>query len=144
MAMQFDQNRHFDSLVDENSRVAYACMVTQLMNHWQLGTSDQLQMLGLNADSRATLSRYRKGAPLAKNRDLIERVAYMLDIHAQLRLIFPHNRNLVYGWMTARVGEFENMTPVEVVKEYGIIGLNMLRHYLEKISESQESIRKCR
>lgn len=117
---------------DRKTRAAYAKMVTRLFTHWQLADDDQLTLLGLYKDSRATLESYRNGKPLANSRDLQERVAYLFDIHAQLRVIFPHNRNLAYGWMTARVADFTNRTPIEVVKQHGLVGLNMLHTYLNK------------
>lgn len=131
--MSRQQNSQSSAPLDSETRASYAKMVTRLFAHWQLSNTDQLALLGLNEDSRSTLSRYRDGKPLSNTRDLLERVAYLFDIHAQLRLIFHHNRNLAYGWMTARVADFANLTPVEVVKQHGIVGLNMLRVYLDKV-----------
>lgn len=119
--------------IDSKARAAHAKMVTRLFDHWQLSNADQLALLGLNEESRSTLNRYRDGKPLSNTRDLLERVAYLFDIHAQLRLIFPQNRNLAYGWMTARLADFAQLTPVELVKKHGIVGLNMLRAYLDKV-----------
>lgn len=124
---------HNDVSHDSSARAGYAKMVTRLFDHWKLSTMDQLALLGLNEKSRATLARYREGKPLSNTRDLLDRVAYLLDIHAQLRLIFPHNKNLVYGWMTARMKDFGGATPIELVKSHGIVGLNMLRAYLDRV-----------
>lgn len=118
--------------MDSSTRVAHAKMVTRLFDHWQLSSGDQLAMLGLSENSRQTLCRYRKGKPLSNTRDLLDRVAYLFDIHVQLRLTFPQNRNLVYGWMTARLAYFGDQTPVEIVRLHGIVGLNMLRAYLTR------------
>ena len=49
-----------------------------------------------------------------------------------LRLLFPHNRDLAYRWMTTRNKAFDNLTPVEVVKEWGFAGLLMVRAYLDR------------
>jgi hypothetical protein len=119
--------------LDARDRAAAAKMVMRLFDHWKLSSTDQLALLGLNEQSRSTLARYREGRPLANTRDLMDRVAYLLDIHAQLRLIFPQERNFAYGWMTARVKDFDNLTPLEVVRQHGIVGLNMLRAYLDKV-----------
>jgi hypothetical protein len=119
--------------LDTRDRAAAAKMVMRLFDHWKLSSTDQLALLGLNEQSRSTLARYREGRPLANTRDLMDRVAYLLDIHAQLRLIFPKERNFAYGWMTAKVKHFDNLTPLEIVKQHGIVGLNMLRAYLDKV-----------
>jgi uncharacterized protein (DUF2384 family) len=77
------------------------------------------------------LARYRKGEPIGTSRDQYERVGHLLGIHKNLRLLFPHNRELAYRWMTTRNKAFENRTPVEVIKEWGFAGLLMVRGYLD-------------
>lgn len=116
----------------EQDRGALARMVTRLFEHWRLGSEDQLAMLGLSTSNRAALSRYRKGEPLAASRDLLERVGHLLAIHKSLRLIFPQDRDLAYGWMTQRNRAFEGMTPVEAIREWGFTGVLMVRAYLDR------------
>lgn len=87
---------------------------------------------GLDEGSRTTLSRYRKGEPFGTNRDLLERVGHMLSIHKSLRVIFPKNRELAYCWMTTRDAALQNKTPVEIINEYGVAGLLMVRLLLDK------------
>lgn len=118
----------------DQDRSALARMVTRVFEHWGLGSEDQLAMLGLSAGNRAALSRYRKGEPLAANRDLLERAGHLLAIHKNLRLIFPQDqdRDLAYAWMTRRNRAFEGLTPVEVVREWGFAGMLMVRAYLDR------------
>ncbi|EQD25597.1 MAG: hypothetical protein D084_Lepto4C00066G0002 [Leptospirillum sp. Group IV 'UBA BS'] len=117
----------------EINRGAIAKMLMQLFDHWAVSTSDQLGMLGLSTDNRAALSRYRNGEPIASNRDSIERAGHLLAIHKNLRLLFPHNRDLAYQWMSARNKAFEEKTPVEVICEFGFAGLLMVRSYLDRM-----------
>ena len=118
--------------VDRDARVALAGMVVNLFDHWRLSSEDQLALLGLDPASRATLARYRKGQPLSASRDLMERVGHLLAIHKSLRIIFPHNRELAYAWMSARNSEFDNLTPVEAIARHGFAGLLMVRTYLDQ------------
>jgi hypothetical protein len=113
-------------------RAELAKMTMRLFEHWQLPTEDQLSLLGLSTTNRGALTRYRKGEPLAPNRDLLERVGILLGIHKSLRLLFPRNRELAYTWMTQRNRAFEGMTPVEAIKQWGFTGLLMVRAYLDK------------
>ena len=113
-------------------RGALAQMVMRLMDHWQLSTEQQAALLAINPSSRATLGNYRKGAPIGTNRDQMERVGHLLGIHKNLRLLFPHNRELAYRWMTARNKAFGHRSPVEVVQQWGITGLLMVRCYLDR------------
>ena len=114
-------------------RGAVSKMLMQLFEHWAISTEDQLDMLGLARDNRAALARYRKGAPISTSRDANERAGHLLAIHKNLRLLFPHNRDLAYKWMSTRNRAFEGRTPVDVVKDYGFAGLLMVRSYLDRM-----------
>lgn len=120
-----------DRIASED-RGALARMVMTLLDHWKLSTEDQAALLGLAASNRAALARYRKGEPIGTSRDQYERVGHLLGIHKNLRLLFPQNRDLAYRWMSTRNKAFENLTPVEVVKEWGFAGLLMVRAYLDR------------
>jgi hypothetical protein len=112
-------------------RIALAKMVMALFDHWKLSTGDQATLLGLASSNRAALSSYRRGKPIGTSRDQYERVVHLLGIHKALRLLFPQNRELVYCWMTTRNRAFENLTPLEVIRESGFAGLLMVRSYLD-------------
>ncbi len=109
-----------------------AKMLMTLFDHWQLSTEDRLELLGLAPTNRAALTRYRRGEPFAQSRDLLERAGILLGIHKNLRLLFPHNRELAYRWMTTRNRAMDGMTPTEAIKEYGFPGLLMVRAYLDR------------
>lgn len=113
-------------------RGALARMIMTLLDHWKLGTEDQAALLGIAASNRAALARYRRGEPIGGSRDQYERVGHLLGIHKNLRLLFPQNRDLAYRWMSTRNRAFDNLTPVEVVKEWGFAGLLMVRAYLDR------------
>lgn len=113
-------------------RSALAKMVMTLVDHWKLTTEDQAALLGIAANNRAALTRYRKGEPIGTSRDQYERVGHLLGIHKNLRLLFPQNRDLAYRWMSTRNKAFDNLTPVDVIKAWGFAGLLMVRSYLDR------------
>lgn len=113
-------------------RGALARMVMTLFDHWKLSTEEQAALLGIAASNRAALGRYRKGEPIGTSRDQYERVGHLLGIHKNLRLLFPQNRDLAYRWMTTRNRAFDNLTPVEIIQEWGFAGLLMVRGYLDR------------
>jgi hypothetical protein len=115
-----------------SDRGALARMVMTLLDHWKLPTDDQAALLGIAAGNRATLMRYRRGDPIGTSRDQYERVGHLLGIHKNLRLLFPRNRDLAYRWMTTRNRAFDNLTPVDVIREWGFAGLLMVRAYLDR------------
>lgn len=113
-------------------RGALAKMVMVLFDQWKLSTEDQAALLGIATSNRAALSNYRSGKPIGTSRDQYERVGHLLGIHKSLRLLFPQNRDLAYRWMSTRNKAFDNLTPVETVKEWGFAGLLMVRAYLDR------------
>jgi len=113
-----------------DARTRLARMITTLFEHWNLSTAEQAAALGISAGSRSTLVRYRAGEPLADDRDLLDRVSHLLGIHKSLRILFPHDRDLAYAWMTTsnrRLGA----RPIELVVRHGFEGLLALRRYLD-------------
>ncbi len=112
------------------SRERLARMVVQLLERWQLSAVDQATLLGLSANSRSTVARYRRGEPLADSPDLIARAGHLLGIHKALRLIFPHDLELAYRWVSAPNKRF-GTTPLEVMKRHGYEGLLAVRRYLD-------------
>ena len=126
-------NAVLDSLpVVSEDRGALAKMVMTLLDHWKLPTDDQAALLGLATNNRSALMRYRKGEAIGTSRDQYERVGHLLGIHKNLRLLFPQNRDLAYRWMSTRNRAFDNLTPVDVVREWGFSGLLMVRAYLDR------------
>lgn len=118
-------------IYSRDGRAALAKMVSKLFEHWQLPTTDQAALLGLSETSRSTLTRYRNGEPLADSRDLLDRAGHLLAIHRSLRILFPHNRDLVYRWPTVPNSEFDGRSPVQVMREEGFLGVLMVRRYLD-------------
>jgi hypothetical protein len=94
-------------LVDEQTS-----MLVKLFAHWNLSAEDRLCASGLATTNPDT-------------------AAHFLGIHQNLRMLFPQNRDLAYGWMTTRNAALDDRSPIAVVREHGLTGLLMIRAYLE-------------
>lgn len=114
-----------------DDRARMSKMLMSLFEHWGLDVATQAQLLGLSASSRTAVAKYRKGAPLPDNRDLLDRVGSLFGIHKSLRLLYPHNRELVYAWPTLRNRRLDNQTPVEIMVDQGLPGIVAMRGYLD-------------
>ena len=112
------------------NRGRLAKMVVKLFEHWELPGPDQATLLGLSPDSRATIARYRRGEPLADNADLLARTGHLLGIHKALRIIFPHDTDLAYRWVSAPNRRFGGQAPLNTMKQ-GFEGLLAVRRYLD-------------
>ena len=117
-------------LHQRGNRERLARMVVSLFDHWQVSASDQASLLGLSPDSRATLARYRKGEPLADNTDLLARAGHLLGIHKALRIMFPHDRDLAYRWVTTPNRRFGGRMPLAIMKQ-AYEGILAVRRFLD-------------
>jgi len=116
----------------EENRKKLARLIMNLFSQWDLDTATQLNLLGLSTSSRALLSSYKKGTkPLPNTRDLFDRAGFLLSIHKSLRILYPNNENIRYTWIKRKNGAFENQTPLELMKNQGIIGLAKIARFLE-------------
>lgn len=113
------------------SRERLARMVVQLLEHWRLSAVDQATLLGLSANSRSTVARYRRGEPLADSPDLLARAGHLLGIHKALRIVFPHDLDLVYRWVSAPNRRFGGEAPLAVMRRHGYEGILAVRRYLD-------------
>jgi transcriptional regulator with XRE-family HTH domain len=112
------------------SRERLAKMVVSLLEHWKLPLNDQASLLGLSAQSRSTIARYRRGEPFADSADLLARAGHLLGIHKALRILFPQDRDLAYRWVSAPNRRFGSRAPLEIMKQ-GFEGLLAVRRYLD-------------
>ena len=70
--------------------------VLNILSKWQCSTEETQTLLGLK---RSTLFKYKSMPEKATiSPDLTERLSYLLNIHAALRILFS-NPDSVYGWV---------------------------------------------
>ena len=115
----------------KEGRAALARMITKLFDLWQLSSDEQADMLGISGNSRMTLSRYRKGSPIEDRRDTLDRVGHLLAIYRSLRILWPHNPEIQNNWMKVSRKDFDGKAGVELVKRDGMLGLLIIRRYLD-------------
>ena len=118
-------------LESAESRKALATLVIKLFHLWDLDTASQLELLGLSPKSRSMLSKYAKGDALPATRDMYDRVGWLLAIHKALRLLYPRNEDIRYSWVNRRNVAFDNLSPLDVMREQGIIGIARVARYLD-------------
>jgi hypothetical protein len=111
-------------------RALLAKAVCRLFDLWGLDVASQSALLGFSPDSDAVVG-FREGAALPDDLVLMERVSHLLAIHERLRLMFPHNRELVYRWPNVPNRAFDNRSPVEIMIKQGVSGMVAVRGYLD-------------
>jgi hypothetical protein len=114
------------------SRKALAKMVTSLFDFWGISAGDRLELLGLDADDPGILDQFRSGeVPLPEAGDTMERVSRLLTVHKSLRILYPYNEDICYSWVNRRNRSFDNLTPLDVMKTQGFVGIMSVANYLK-------------
>jgi len=97
--------------------------------------NEQALLLGKTAN-RGTLSRYESEGSIPVEPDVFSRVGHLLGVHKSLRILFPHNREVVYQWMKTSRPEFGGQSAIEYIglEELGTIErLASVRRYLDQV-----------
>lgn len=120
------------NLADEATRRDLARVVASLLGKWQLPADAQLALLGLSPESRKVLAQYRRGErALPNSRDTLDRAGYLLGIHKGLRLLFPEDETLRFGWVQRRNRLLGERTPLQVMIEDGMLGLARVARFVD-------------
>jgi len=96
------------------------------------GVTDGEAAVILGGISAKTFRRWREGAYGRVNRDLADRLSYVIGIHRALRVIFREPAN-GYAWMRRPNEELGGVTPVELLLRGGMGDLERLRRYLDSV-----------
>lgn len=94
------------------ARLAITKMLMKLFALWQITTVDQAALLNR---SLSTIRRYQNGGCFADVQDMHDRVASLLGVHKSLRIVYPHNRDLVYRWVSTTNKAFDGKAPIELM-----------------------------
>lgn len=117
----------------ETTRRDLAKLVTALLARWGLDNEQQLLLLGLGPESQQALPAYRAGErALPEQRDVLERVGYLLGIHKCLVFLFPEDEILRYGWVHRRNALLHHRTPLEVMLEDGYSGIARMARFIDQ------------
>lgn len=122
------------NFADPVARAQISKAVMKLFDHWALSDAEQLSLLGFNEGSRKRLANLRRGTPIPNNIDTLDRVGHLFSIHKNLRLLLPHDRDIVYQWIKFPNVAFNKLSPLQVMLEYRLVGIVKVRLYLEKMA----------
>lgn len=102
--------------------------VINLLARWGVTDGDAAIILGGIASK--TYRRWKDGEMGRVNRDLADRLSYLIGIHKGLRILFT-DATTGYDWMGRANRAFGGLTPLELLKRGGMGDLARLRRYLD-------------
>lgn len=103
--------------------------IVALFKHWGLKDDQACNLLG--GISPAQYAKFKKGTAFVSGDDSIVRVGNLLGIHKNLRILYPYNREVVYKWIKGRNLQLHNLSPLDIMLEYGYIGIAQIRRFTD-------------
>ena len=99
---------------NEKYRKTLAKAFWKLVKHYSLVQREQAGLLGIK-ENRSRLNKLREEVELPDDPDKYLRVAHLIGIHKNLRVLFPHNREVVYSWMKTPRDLFQGQSAIEYI-----------------------------
>jgi uncharacterized protein (DUF2384 family) len=107
-----------------------------IMDKWSCSEKEKMALLGIG---RSTLHKYHSSPTSARlSPDLLERISYLLNIHAVLRMLFENPEN-VYGFvrMPNHNPFFNGKAPIEILSTGLMSALYEVHRHLDAIRDGQ-------
>lgn len=89
----------------------------KLVQLYGFNREEQAILLGVNPEYRQRLVSMEKQGLVPIDPDKFQRVGNLLGIHKNLRIMFPHNRELVYSWMRTPREMFQGKSAIGFIKD---------------------------
>ena len=123
------------SCKDHKGQVALK-VALNILNKWNCSENEKQALLGI---SKSTLHKYR-GNPFSARMtsDLLERISYILNIHAALRIVFDNDEN-VYGFVRMPNSNyfFNGVSPMDIMSKGQVAGLYETHRQIDSLRGGQ-------
>ena len=119
-----------------NAAQAAVSTALNIMDKWECSEKEKMALLGVG---RSTLHKYQAAPASARlSPDLLERISYVLNIHAVLRILFENPENQ-YGFlrMPNKNSFFNGKAPMEILSSGLMSALYEVHRHLDAIRDGQ-------
>lgn len=103
-----------NSATSKRNRRALGKAFWSIVRHYGLTQREQAILLGIK-ENRSRLNSLKAKEEIPDDPDKQLRVSHLIGIHKNLRILFPHNREVVYGWLKTPRREFADISAMDYV-----------------------------
>ncbi len=101
--------------LNDESAQALGRAFWRLVELYKFTREEQALLLGFKPENRQRLNDLQSKQKIPVDPDKFQRVGNLLGIHKSLRIMFPHNLDLVYSWMKTPREMFHNMSAIQFI-----------------------------
>lgn len=118
-----------EPLLEPDHVTEIAAVVLRILDEWGVAPGQQAVLLG---SPGPTPGRRRRVASVAlvPDRATLARLSHLLSIERAVRTAFPHNAMMARYWVTTPHPLFGDQTPLAVMLEGGVQGMERIVAYL--------------
>lgn len=119
-----------------NAAQAAVGTALNIMDKWNCSEKEKMALLGVG---RSTLHKYQSAPASARlSPDLLERISYLLNIHAVLRIVFENPENQ-YGFlrMPNKNSFFDGKAPMDILSSGLMSALYEVHRHLDAMRNGQ-------
>lgn len=99
-------------------------MTLKLFALWNLTETEQANLLGnINLSE---LHKYQDNDAWIQSEQDITKAMLLLNIHKNLRILYPHNPEILYGFVKNKNTRLNGSTPLQMMLEFGTDGIEMV------------------
>jgi len=88
-----------------------------MASHYRLTQAEAGMLLGISEKNRGRLGELEDKKEIPD--ESLMRVSQLLGIHKSLRIIYPENREIVYGWIKTPLPELGERSPLQYIRDHG-------------------------
>lgn len=74
-------------------------------------------LLAINENNRQRIKKLKMDRAIPNDPDKALRVSHLVGIHKNLRVLFPHNREIVYSWLKTKRDILDGKSAMEYIAE---------------------------
>lgn len=113
-------------------RVEVTQRIIAALDNWGISDSDQIKLLGLPDGTRPRVIRsYRNETPFPEDKKIFKRIEHFAGIAHALWTSNPRNTQAGELWMNRTNDHFQQRTPLQVMLEDGLQGIEAVRIHLD-------------
>lgn len=118
--------------LSNEDHLSFTKMIMSILESWGLNARQQHTFLAFSKKVPVRgMRRFQEDRAFPDEEELNQRIEHIVGIHHALRTTYPHNPAMGPLWIKTTNKRFNNRSPIKVMLEEGIAGVERVRAHLD-------------